>query len=161
MKKKAFMAAITVFAPLLSLLGTQFGELAKANPYAHYPYPLPYLTIDSPSNQTTYFPNVSFKTTTLCIRYDHVSGGFLRFETIQWLNYSLDGGTPQPLSWVSPGDFYSAGADVSFTMAHGTSTNINLTGLSEGSHVISVSGETTFHSGLSSTVTFEVISELR
>ena len=48
---------------------------------------------------------------------------------------------------------------MAFTMAHVTSAGINLVGLSEGRHVVSVSGETTFHSSLFSTVSFEVVSD--
>jgi hypothetical protein len=156
--KKTIIAAITIAGLLISLVGVQVLEVARANPFAHYPYPLPYLTIQFPSNQSHNNPDVFFYTSTLSYSYEHVSNGFLRFETLKWVNYSLDGGASQPLEWTSPADYYSRGNETSFLYAHETYTNITLKGLSEGSHFISVVGETTFNNSLSSVVYFDVIS---
>ena len=157
MKRRTIIAAISIAGLLFSLVGVQFSGVTRANPFAHYPYPLPYLTIQFPSNQSHNNPDVLFYTSTLSYSYEHVSDGFLRFETLKWVNYSLDGGAPQPLVWTSPADYYSGGNEASFLYAHETYTNITLRGLSEGSHFISVVGETTFNSSLSSVVYFDVI----
>ena len=95
MKRKTIIAAITVAGLLLSLVGMQFVEVAKANPI-HFPTPM--VTFYSPLNQTqtTYYTSssVPLNITVKLFAYNYEPG----VEIVDWLNYSIDGQTAIPIT---------------------------------------------------------------
>jgi hypothetical protein len=145
MKKTALTLTLTL-ALLFSMVSVA-GLMQVA--YAQFeglPYNPPIVTVLSPSPNGTYNqPNIPLNVT-VQIR------GFIyhNTETLRWLNYSLDGQTAIPMTLVVPSDltppYYVRGNDV-------------LTGLSDGTHNITIYGETAI-SGLTgnfnATVSFKV-----
>jgi len=126
------VAAVTVALIVIFL----FTSLSKINfmriAYAQFeglPYDPPIVTIVSPSLNTTYsVSDVPFNVT-VQIR------GFIYYniERISWLNYSLDGQTAIPMELIVPSNlspgYYVYGNDA-------------LTGLSDGTHNLTIYGET-------------------
>jgi hypothetical protein len=145
--KKKSLTAIAILTLLLLPFGVQFVEVAKANFSTPFLYPLPYLTIDIPTNNSFQRGDVFFNTRTYTVRHENVDNISIS-ETIKWVNYSLDGNQPQSLDWEQNFGYY--GECVLYT-------NTVLKGLSKGSHFINVTGETTFNSSLSSIVNFTVL----
>jgi len=156
MSKKTIIAAITIAGILLSLVGMQLIEVAYSNPMKT-PAPLPILAITSPNGGTYHQSSLSFATKTLTERFEPMVNGTVNYETIKWIKYSLDGAPWQPLNWTFPPNYYSPSDNKSgYVVPFVSYTNITLTNLSEGEHVISVAEETTFNSSLSDDIPFVV-----
>lgn len=143
---KAKTLAITlVMALMLTVSGTKLTQVAYAQ-FEGLPYEPPVVTVLSPSPNGTYNkPDVPLNVTVQIF-------GFIyhNMETIKWLNYSLDGQTAIPMTLIVPLDLYPGyyvyGNDI-------------LTGLSDGTHSLTIHGETAI-SGLrgnfNTTVSFTV-----
>ncbi len=78
-----------------------------------------------------------------------------KYETIRWLNYSLDGKS-QPLAWTFPPNAYSTSLGYFYMIPYTSYTDTILTNLSDGHHNITVYGETTFGSSISASVPFVI-----
>ena len=110
------------------------------------PYDPPIVTVLSPSQ------NVTYSTTNVALNVTVQINGFIyhNVETIKWLNYSLDGHTAIPMALIVPSNL---------TPGYSVNGNDMLTGLSEGTHNLTIYGETAI-SGLTgnfnATESFEV-----
>ena len=144
--KKSAWTLILSFALLFSIAPVATSMHVAYAQFEGLPYDPPIVTISSPLPNGTYSqPDVPLNVT-VQIR------GFIyhNIETIRWLNYSLDGQTAIPMELMVPSDFtipyYIMGNDV-------------LVGLSNGTHNITIYGETAI-SGLTgnfnATVSFKV-----
>jgi hypothetical protein len=144
--KKTALALVLVFALLFLVMSETRLAQAGYEEFEGLPYDPPIVTIDSPSMNGIYSePDVPLNVT-VQIR------GFIyhNVETIRWLNYSLDGQTAIPMTLIVPSEltppYYVHGNDV-------------LTGLSDGTHNLTIYGETAV-SGLTgdfnATVSFTV-----
>ena len=145
MKKTAL--TLTLILPLLfSMVLVVRSMQVDYTQFEGLPYDPPIVTLTSPSQNATYsVPDVPLNVT-IQIR------GFIyhNIERIRWLNYSLDGQTPVPMTLIVPSDltppYYVHGNEV-------------LACLSDGSHNLTIFGET-FVSGLNGyfneTVSFTV-----
>jgi len=152
MKRKTITAAIITTGLLLSLGGMQAIELTEAMSFSYYDVSsMPFIVITSPTNQTvcknsTIPLNIYLGTENLEYNY---SSQRIVYETIQWLNYSLDGASYQFLSWTLP---QQANTIPPIT----TYANTTLNNLSNGVHSLDVFGETTFGTNMSSDIIFWV-----
>ena len=145
MKKTAL--TLTLILPLLfSMVLVVRSMQVDYTQFEGLPYDPPIVTLTSPSQNATYsVPDVPLNVT-IQIR------GFIyhNIERIRWLNYSLDGEAPVPMTLIVPSDltppYYVHGNEV-------------LACLSDGSHNLTIFGET-FVSGLNGyfneTVSFTV-----
>ncbi len=143
---KLALTIVLIFASVFLICsGTKVGQVVDAQ-FEGLPYDPPIVTVLSPSQNVTYAtPNVALNVTVQI-------NGFIyhNVETIKWLNYSLDGHTAIPMTLIVPSNlspgYYVYGNDM-------------LTGLSEGTHNLTIYGETTI-SGLTgnfnATVSFKV-----
>jgi len=145
MTRTAF-ALILVFVFLVTLLSeTRLVQVAYAQ-FEGLPYDPPIVAVASPSVNEVYSSSDVPLNVTVQIR------GFIykNIERVRWVNYSLDGQTAIPLELIVPSDlspgYYVHGNDV-------------LTGLSDGTHNLTIYGET-YVGGLTgsfnSTVSFTV-----
>ncbi len=164
--KKFTLTAIVIFA-LLGLLvtGLQAVEVAKAN-FFHPTQPMPYITISSPKNQVFNQSVIPFKTQIFCknssvddtgVKFGTLEEVGIHFETLKWLNYSIDGKV-YSIEWTFPPNSYSG---VNNTLAWYyipcvSYTDTNLTNLSDGEHFLSVYGETIFNAPVSANVSFTI-----
>ena len=145
--KKPLLALTVIFAVVFSLLS---GATAVQFDYSQFegtPYTLPVVTISSPTSNGLYnVPDVSLNVT-VQIRSILYPGNN---ERLRWLNYSLDGQVPIPLTLVVPSDLIPP------YYVHGNGV---LTSLTDGNHTLIVYGET-FVGGLNGyfneTVSFTV-----
>jgi hypothetical protein len=136
MKKKA-LALIIFFALMFSLFS---GAKAVQSDYGEFeglPYTPPIVTLLSPSSNESYTVSDVPLNVTVQIR----SSIFHNVERVRWLNYSLDGAPVIPLTLIEP-----SMNDIS-QLPYPVYGNDMLTGLSDGSHSLTIFGET-FVSGL-------------
>ena len=142
--KKTTLAVILVFA--LTLISGAKPLQFDYTQFEGLPYDPPIVSLASPSQNTTYnVPDVPLNVT-IQIR------GFIyhNIERIRWLNYSLDGQTPVPMTLNVPSDL---------SPPYNVQGNEVLAGLPNGNHNLTIYGET-FVGGLSGyfneTVSFTV-----
>ena len=144
--KKTTLTQTLILTLLFSMVSVARSVQVACAQFEGLPYDPPIVTISSPLPNGTYSqPDVPLNVT-VQIR------GFIyhNIETIRWLNYSLDGQTAIPMELMVPSDFtipyYIMGNDV-------------LVGLSNGTHNLTIYGETAI-SGLTgnfnATVSFKV-----
>lgn len=145
--KRTALAVTLVFA--LTLISGAKAVQFDYTQFEGLPYDPPIVTLASPSQNTTYsVPDVPLNVT-IQIR------GFIyhNIERMRWLNYSLDGQTAIPLTLIVPSMY-----DIS-KLPYPVYGNDMLTGLSDGSHNLTIFGET-FIGGLNGyfneTVSFTV-----
>lgn len=145
--KKPVLALTFIFAVLFSLFSGASAVQFDYSQFEGEPYTLPIVIVSSPSPSVVYnVPDVSLNVT-VQIRSVLYPGNN---ERLRWLNYSLDGQVPIPMTLVGPSDlmppYYYHGSGV-------------LTSLSDGNHTLTVFGET-FVGGLigyfNETVSFTV-----
>jgi hypothetical protein len=153
---------MAIFALLSSIIGIQFVDLVKAN-FFHPTAPMPYITIYSPENQVYNQSSISLATKTYCERALHAQPWSSHFETLQWLNYSIDG-VSDSLTWTFPPNsayFNSTLGEMvySYVYPYVTYASTNLTNLSNGVHFLLVYGETTYGSYISTNVSFTVYAD--
>jgi hypothetical protein len=149
MDKKTFIATIAITVLLFSLVGMQLIEVAKANPLVGYNGPpFPNIGIHSPTNQTIYnSTEIPLEASVLATRSSlNVSTMQYTPETAAWLKYEIDGVSYSftDLTYISPSTPYC------------TWGSAHLTQLSDGVHFLTVYGETTLGTAISSNVTFWV-----
>ncbi len=132
MKRTAI--ALTGIIIFTLLFWTQLGQIADAQ-FDGLPYEPPVVTILSPSANGTY--NVADVPLNVTVQIN----GFIynNIETIKWLNYSLDGQTAIPMTLIVPANL---------SPGYYVDGNDNLIGLSDGTHNLTIYGETAV-SGLS------------
>lgn len=147
MDKKAFMAALTITALLLSLVGVQFVGMSKANPLVNYNGPpFPWIRINSPTTQDIYNSTVVpldlylFANEWVLNR----SSGKSEYETLLWLNYTLDG-VEHSLT-----DFRVLECSIPFT----TDASASIVNLYSGNQPLVVYGQTTYGSNVSTSLVF-------
>jgi hypothetical protein len=145
--KRTSLALTFIFALTFSLFSGANAVQFDYGQFEGLPYTLPIVTLSSPSSNGLYsVPDVPLNVT-VQIRSIIYPGNI---ERIRWLNYSLDGQVPVPMTLIVPSDltppYYVHGNEV-------------LACLSDGSHNLTIFGET-FVSGLNGyfneTVSFTV-----
>jgi len=145
--KKTVLALTFIFAVVFSLLSGASAVQFDYSQFEGEPYTLPVVTISSPTSNGLYnVPDVSLNVT-VQIRSVLYPGNN---ERLRWLNYSLDGQVPIPLTLVGPSDLMPP------YYYHGNGV---LNSLFDGNHTLTVFGET-FVGGLNGyfneTVSFTV-----
>ena len=136
MKKKA-MALILFFALVFLLLSGAKAVQFDYGEFEGLPYTPPIVTLLSPSSNESYTVSDVPLNVTVQIR----SNILHNMERVRWLNYSLDGALAIPLTLIEPSMY-----DIS-QLPYPVYGNDMLTGLSDGSHSLTIFGET-FVSGL-------------
>ena len=136
MKKKA-MALILFFALVFLLLSGAKAVQFDYGEFEGLPYTPPIVTLLSPSSNESYTVSDVPLNVTVQIR----SNILHNMERVRWLNYSLDGALAIPLTLIEPSMY-----DIS-QLPYPVYGNDMLTGLSDGSHSLTLFGET-FVSGL-------------
>jgi hypothetical protein len=145
--KRTSLALTFIFALTFSLFSGANAVQFDYGQFEGLPYTLPIVTLSSPSSNGLYsVPDVPLNVT-VQIRSIIYPGNI---ERIRWLNYSLDGQVPVPMTLIVPSDltppYYVYGNDV-------------LTSLSDENHNLAIFGET-FIGGLNGyfneTVSFSV-----
>ena len=130
MKRKA-LALTFIFALMFSLLTGAKAAQFDYSQFEGWPYDPPIVTLASPQNTTYNVPDVPLNITV------QIRGWILKnIERIRWLNYSLDGQTAIPLTLIVPSMY-----DIS-ELPYPVYGNSMLTGLSDGSHNLTIFGET-------------------
>ena len=128
--KRMLRALTFIFALVFSLV---LGVNAVQFDYGQFeglPYTLPVVTLSSPSPNWVYsLPDVPLNVT-VQIRSQIFPGNI---EKIRWLNYSLDGQVPVPMTLILPSDL---------TPPYYVHGNNVLAGLSDGKHNLTIFGET-------------------
>jgi len=128
--KKPVLALTFIFAVVFSLFSGANAVQFDYSQFEGEPYTLPIVIVSSPSPSVVYnVPDVPLNVT-VQIRSVLYPGNN---ERLRWLNYSLDGQVPIPMTLVGPSDltppYYYHGNGV-------------LTSLSDGNHTLTVFGET-------------------
>ena len=144
--KKTTLTQTLILTLLFSMVSVARSVQVACAQFEGLPYDPPIISVLSPSPNGTYSEQNIPLNVTVQIR------GFIyhNTETIRWLNYSLDGQTPIPMTLILPSDltppYYVHGNDV-------------LNDLSDGTHNLTIYVETAI-SGLTgnfnATVSFEV-----
>ncbi len=155
MNKKTFIAAAIIAGFLLSLFGMQLNEVVIANPP-------PYISINSPADQTCYNSSTVLLDTVTVTALNRLTSSGVQYETLQWLNYSLDGVQFSFTNWTFPPNAYFENPKThdytipGYLIPYATYANVSLTNLSNGTHSLTVYGQTTFGTMLYSSATFSV-----
>ena len=144
--KKTTLTQTLILTLLFSMVSVARSVQVACAQFEGLPYDPPIISVLSPSPNGTYSEQNIPLNVTVQIR------GFIyhNTETIRWLNYSLDGQTPIPMTLILPSDltppYYVHGNDV-------------LNDLSDGTHNLTIYVETAI-SGLTgnfnATISFEV-----
>jgi hypothetical protein len=158
MNKKRFIVVIIIAGLLLPLVGMQFADMAKAQPAPYNLPPLPYVGTYSPTNLTIYYESTSesIEFTIPLNAYvftngEKYSGNTALYETVQSLDYSIDGVSFPFLNWTFPPGLNFDNMYPFVTIANATLTNLDV-----GFHYLFLYGETTFGSYFNSTVIFYI-----
>ena len=141
MRNQALIVAIALSLLSISVIAyPPFSKLALGNPIVYHP---PTATIWSPRQSETFSTqNIPLNVTVRLYGYTYNS-----IEQVKNLNYSIDGRESSELTLIYPTE-YAPGYDVTAIVI--------LTNLSNGSHTVTVLGETTFGKSLNATATFEI-----
>jgi hypothetical protein len=97
--KKTALILILVLSLLFSMMSVVRSMQVDYTQFEGLPYDPPIVTMASPSQNTTYsVPDIPLNVT-VQIRSTIYAGNI---ERIKWLNYSLDGQTPIPMTIIMP-----------------------------------------------------------
>jgi hypothetical protein len=145
--KKTALTLMLILPLLFSLVSIVRSMQVDYTQFEGLPYDPPIVTLASPFQNATYsVPDVALNVT-VQIRSTIYAGNI---ERIRWLNYSLDGQAPVPMTLIVPSDL---------TPPYNVHGNEVLASLYDGSHDLTIFGET-FVGGLNGyfneTVSFTV-----
>ncbi len=127
-KKVFFTLTTTLFIGVLLLTGLTCIEKVEANPITYQP---PKVTFLTPLNTTYSYFDVPLVVTIQFFSYTYDS-----IETLDWLNYSLDGKTFTPMTLTPMPSSYGPGY---FRVGSAV-----ITDLPDGIHTVFIQGQTTF-----------------